>query len=139
MDEALFLKICKDESPIRTHVHPFIKAVEWATKYHARPRARPSGNEVISELIYGFTGQERSRQAVASHLQISKGFLYHRGTGTVDRKQASEVVKPRPAVSYEKSPVLIENSENFCIQMMASRSTAELARPRTFSLSQLCE
>lgn len=51
--------------------------MDWASKYHVedqRTYQRPSGNEVISELIYELTGQVRIRKEVASHVQVLKGW-----------------------------------------------------------------
>lgn len=97
----------------------FFQALSWINKQHPRNQLKIGGwshNQIISELIYELKGEVRSRKQVSSHLHVLEAFLHRRATKIpecVDMEQASEVMQPRPAVSYEKSPVLIENSEIF--------------------------
>lgn len=66
-------------------------------------------NEFISDFIYEFTGQERNRKQVSSHLQVLRLCLHRSRTASaqdVDIKQATKVVKPCPAVSSKNSVML---------------------------------
>lgn len=92
--------------------------MQWACRCYERlsTLSRWCCNEIISELIYELTGHERSRQAVAAHFQVLTRAVQRRGivnTQCSDTKKITKVVKPRPAVSIEKSPVT-EDSGIFC-------------------------
>lgn len=84
------------------------------------------------ELIYELTGHERSWQAVAAHFQVLTRAVQRRGivnTQCSDTKKIIKVVKPRPAVSIEKPPV-IEDSGPTCSWSMASSPRALVAPAR---------
>ncbi|KAL9073474.1 MAG: hypothetical protein Q9161_002895 [Pseudevernia consocians] len=95
--------------------------MDWASKHHVedqRTYQRPSGNEVYLSSLTSLRGQVKTRQEVASHVQVLKGWaqgwVHRRGTETaqyVNMKQSSKVGKPRPAVSVDDLVVLIASSE----------------------------
>lgn len=110
--------------------------MEWLSKYDVRSRRLPSGNRVISELIYELTGQVRCRKQISNHIQVLKMYSRLGRTETaqdVDTQQATKVVNPGPAVSYENSTILTKISDSLSTTASKSKGTLSLHCSTTFA------